>query len=217
MIKALVFDMDGVIIDSEPIHTEIALQVLRDFGKETDPSEIYEFIGVRNEEMWTALKKRHGIDGTVEQLLEKHKFYKNERFFNEKLEPIEGIPELISAVKSKGLKIALATSSPRYFAEHVLKSMEIESYFDVIVTADDISHSKPNPEIYLKAAEALKIQSNECVAVEDAFFGIQSAKGAGLKCIAFINPNSGNQDTTQADFVVSSIRDIDLNYLDKLS
>lgn len=216
MIKALVFDMDGVIIDSEPIHIDLTVQVLRDVGAEPHPDEIYEFIGVRNEEMWTTLISRHGIKESVGQLLERQKAYKIERFFDSRLEPIDGIPDLIQKACSLGMKIALATSSPRYFAEHVLKNVGILSYFDALVTADDISHSKPDPEIYLKAARALNLEPGMCVAIEDAYLGIQSARGAGMKCIAFKNPHSGEQDTTYANFVVSSIREIELMDLNKL-
>lgn len=216
MIKAFVFDLDGVIIDSEPIHAEVGMHVLSDFGEKPSSSELYEFVGIRNEEMWAVLKKRHGIEATVEQLVSRHDFYKQKRFFHEKLEAIGGIPELIGSAKARGMKIALATSSPRYFAEHVLKNVGLLAYFDALITSDDIRKGKPDPEIYRKAAEALGVRADECVVLEDAFFGIRSAKGAGMKCIAFINPHSGHQDTTEADFVVSSIRDIDLNSLENL-
>ncbi len=208
MIVALVFDMDGVIIDSEPIHIDLTVQVLRDVGVEPFPDEIYDFIGVRNDEMWATLIKRHGITESVEQLLERQKAYKVERFFNRQLTAIEGIPELLAKAKAHGLKVALATSSPKYFAEHVLTNVGVIGYFDALVTADDISNSKPDPEIYRKAAQVLGVRAEECIAIEDAFLGIQAAKGAGMMCIAFKNPHSGDQDIRRADFVVSSIRDI---------
>ena len=211
MIKALVFDMDGVIIDSEPIHIGLTVQLMRDLGAEPFPDEIYEFIGVRNEEMWSVLKKRHGISESIEELLARQKKYKIDRFFKGKLRPIDGIPEIIRTAKGRNMKIALATSSPRYFAEGVLENIKLAGYFSALVTADDITRSKPDPEIYRKAAEALCLPPEECAAVEDAYFGVESAKGAGMKCIAFKNPDSGDQDLSRADFVVSSIWDIDLD------
>ena len=214
MLKAIIFDMDGVIIDSEPIHTEIAIAVMQDFGGKPTSEEIYdEFVGVTNREMWSILRERHKLNVSLDQLMEKHREYKIKRFFNEPVPPIDGIEDLMRLAKSRGLKIALATSSPKYFAEHILKSAGLSEYFDALVTADDISHGKPDPEIYLKAAQILGLDPGSCVAVEDAFLGIQSAKDAGMRVIAFKNPNSGNQDTSRADFVVSSIRDIDLDTL----
>jgi len=215
MIRALIFDMDGVIIDSEPIQCEIAAEVLRSFGAEPDINEMYEFIGVTNQVMWPVLKERHKLDVTVEELLERHQEYKKRRFFQEKLEPIDGIEDLIRDASCRGLKIALATSSPKYFARHILTSTGLMPYFDAMVTADDITRSKPDPEIYLKAAEILGIDTGSCVAIEDAEHGIHAAKRAGMKVIAFANPHSGKQDTSRADFVVSSIRDIDLDRLEK--
>lgn len=216
MIKALVFDMDGVIIDSEPIHIDLTVQVVRDVGKEPTDSEIYEFIGVRNEEMWATLIERHGITETVEQLIERQNKYLYQRFFDEKLEPIDGIEDLMKSAKKNGMKIALATSSPRFLAEHILKNIGLIQYFDALVTADDVSNGKPHPEIYQKAAQALGVKPEYCIAIEDGEKGIQSAKNAGMICIAFKNPNSGNQDTTKADFVVSSIREINLESFKKM-
>lgn len=211
MVKALVFDMDGVIIDSEPIHTELTLDILKELGVIPSQSEIYEFTGVRNEEMWATLIERHSISATVEELLARQKASIISRFINDKLEPIDGILDLLRAAKRKGLKIALATSSQLYFAKYVLKAVKVMVFFDELVTADDISKSKPDPEIYLKAAQMLGVLPEECVAIEDAAMGIQAAKRAGMKCIGFKNPNSGNQDTSLADYVVSSIREINLD------
>mgnify|MGYP000023240968 CR=1 FL=1 len=213
MIKALVFDMDGVIIDSEPIQCEIAVDVLRSFGAEPAENELYEFVGVTNQAMWPVLKERHKLDASVEEILKRHQEYKKKRFFTQKIEPIEGVRELIMDADARGLKIALATSSPRYLAEHILTSTGLMPYFDAMVTADDITKSKPDPEIYLKAAELLGVEPESCIAVEDAEHGIQAAKNAGMRVIGFINPHSGKQDTSRADFVVSSMRDIDLDRL----
>ncbi len=214
MIKAVIFDMDGVIIDSEPIHTELTLNVLKDVGVTPDESEIYEFIGVRNEEMWATLIERHNINESIEQLMDRLKAYKMERFLSSNLEPMNGVVDLLRTVKRKGLKIALATSSPRYFAKYILKAVKVAVFFDELVTADEITNGKPDPEIYIKAAEALGVLPGECIAIEDAYFGILAAKSAGMKCIGLKNPNSGNQDTSMADYVVSSLRDINIDIID---
>jgi len=210
MLKALVFDMDGVIIDSEPLQAEIAVHVLKKLGGNPQPREFYEFIGVRNEEMWTILKERHNIKESVKEILEIHQDYKKKRFSEADVETVEGIPELIKEAKSRGLKIALATSSPKFLAEHILKKFDLYKYFNVLVTADDITHSKPDPEIYIKAAQFLGVKPEECIAIEDAHFGVKAAKAAGMKCIAYVNPNSGNQDLSEADCKVYSIKDIRL-------
>ena len=216
MLKALIFDMDGVIIDSEPIHIEVNTSLLQDEGIILEPSENHEFIGVRNVEMWDTLIKRHNIPKTVEELLTIQKSYKMQRFMNEDLEAIGGIKELLRDAKRKNLKIALATSSPMYFAKYILKDIGVQIFFDKLVTADDISRSKPDPEIYLTAAKVLGVLPEECIAIEDAPLGIQAAQAAGMKCIGFKNPNSGNHDISFAEYVVSSIKDIDLDNIQKM-
>jgi HAD superfamily hydrolase (TIGR01509 family) len=213
MLKAIVFDMDGVIIDSEPIHIEIDTEVMREFGGEPTVDEIYEFVGITNREMWETLRRRHNLNGTVEQILERHREYKMKRFSSEKIPPIDGIEDLIKDARKRGLKIALATSSPRYFAECILENAGLMQYFDALVTSDDVTRGKPDPEVYLKAAQRLDLEPGCCIAIEDGCFGIQSAKSAGMRVIAFRNPNSGDQDTSRADFVVSSIRSIHLDEL----
>ncbi|HHY64374.1 MAG TPA: HAD family phosphatase [Clostridiaceae bacterium] len=211
MIKALIFDLDGVLIDSEPIHSQVVVDVLRDVGVTAQESEVYDFIGVRNEEMWETMKKRHGIEEPTEKLLAMQKAYKHERFFNNKLTPIDGVLDLLRAAKRKGLSIALATSSPRYFAKYILKAIKAAVFFDDLVTSDEVSRGKPEPEVFLKAADAVGVLPEECLVIEDAYYGVLAAKRAGMKCIGFKNPNSGNQDLSMADYVVTSLRDIHLD------
>lgn len=211
MIKALIFDLDGVLIDSEPIHSQVVVDVLKDVGVTAQENEVYDFIGVRNEEMWETLRKRHGIEEPTEKLLAMQKAYKHERFFNNKLVPVDGVLDLLKAAKRKGLSIALATSSPRYFAKYILKAIKAAVFFDDLVTSDEVTKGKPEPEVFLKAAEALGVMPEECLVIEDAFYGVTAAKRAGMKCIGFKNPNSGNQDLSGADYVVSSLLDINLD------
>jgi HAD superfamily hydrolase (TIGR01509 family) len=216
MIKAIVFDLDGVIIDSEPLHEEVTREVLTDAGGNPENNKAFNFVGMRNDEMWTILKEHHKLEDTVERLLDKHKYYKYQRFFCHELKPIAGIQELMADAKKRGLGIALATSSEYYFAWRVLEKTGLIRYFNAMVTADNISNSKPHPEIYIKAAKALNISPRECIAIEDSYLGIKSAKSSGMKCIGFYNPNSGRQDLSQADIIVSSIKDINLDNIMQL-
>ncbi|MGI6084307.1 MAG: HAD family hydrolase [Acetivibrionales bacterium] len=214
MIKALVFDLDGVIIDSERISTEVTLQILKDAGVESDSDEISKFVGMQNEKMWTILIDRYQIKEFVEQLMKKQKDYIIEWFLNGELEPIDGVMELLEEARRKNLKIGLATSAPRDYAEYILNKIKAAEYFKVLVTSDEITKSKPDPEVYITAANALGIKPGECVAIEDSTAGIQAAKSAGMKCIGYKNPNSGNQDTSKADYAVASIREIVLDSID---
>lgn len=212
MIKAFIFDMDGVIIDSEPLHFQTDKMVLRDLGHDIADGELTCFVGVTNPNMWAELIKRYKLDSTVEELLELQSKYKNELFGQGKLQAISGIPELIDDLKGRGIYIGLASSSSREFIEMVLKGLHIYHNFDVVISGEEVENSKPAPDIFLKAAEVLKVAPAECIVLEDSGNGVKAAKAAGMKCIAFKNPNSGNQDLTLADITVGTLEN--LKYLD---
>ncbi|WP_313562500.1 HAD family hydrolase [Ruminiclostridium cellobioparum] len=212
MIKAFIFDMDGVIIDSEPLHFQTDKMVLRDLGHDIADGELSSFVGVTNPNMWAELIKRYKLDSTVEELLELQSKYKNELFGQGELQAISGIPELIDDLKGRGIYIGLASSSSREFIEMVLKGLHIYHNFDVVISGEEVENSKPAPDIFLKAAEVLKVAPAECIVLEDSGNGVKAAKAAGMKCIAFKNPNSGNQDLTLADITVGTLEN--LKYLD---
>lgn len=211
MIKAVIFDMDGVIIDSEPIHYESDQLTLKHFGIEISHEELNQYVGVSNPVMWAELKEKYNLSATLEQLLEKQSYFKKVLIGNKKLEPITGIPGLLAEIKDTGAGIGLASSSNRDFIEMILNNLRIIDFFDVIISGDDVKKSKPEPDIFLKAAEKLKVNPKNCLVIEDSQHGVKAAILAGMKCIGFRNPNSGTHDLSLADTVVSSITEISFN------
>lgn len=213
MIRAVIFDMDGVIIDSEPLHFKSDQLTMKYFGKDISCGELNHYVGVSNSVMWTDLQKKYNIDASVQTLMEKQSYYKKSLVGNKKLEPIVGITSLLDEIKESGLKIGLASSSNRDFIVLILKNLGIIDYFSVIVSGEDVDKSKPEPDIFLKAAEKLDVHPKDCLVIEDAQHGVKAAKLAGMTCIGFSNPNSGTHDLSLADTVVSSITEINLkNY-----
>lgn len=210
MIKAVIFDMDGVIVDSEPIHFESDQLTLKHFGIEASHEELNQYVGVSNPVMWAEMKEKYNLAEYVETLLEKQSYYKNYLFGIKKLEPIAGIPDLLAEIKNAGAKLGLASSSNRDFIEMVLMNLGIMDYFDMIVSGDEVKKSKPDPEIFLKAAGNLKVNPEDCLVIEDSRHGVKAAILAGMKCIGFHNPNSGAQDLSLADTVVHSITEINI-------
>lgn len=204
-IKAFIFDMDGVIIDSEPLHFESDRMVMREFGVELTDEELNRFVGVANPQMWAELKDKYNIDLSIDELLERQHANKLKLLEEMELETISGIDELISDLQKKGIAIALASSSSKEFIELVLKKLGITECFQAIVSGDDVEKGKPEPDIFLKAAELLKVSPENCIVLEDSGHGVNAAKKAGMKCIGFINSNSGNQDLSKADKVVSTL------------
>lgn len=211
MLKAFIFDMDGVIIDSEPLHFQSDRMVMKDYNIDITDDELNSFVGVTNPEMWAALAEKYNMKATVEELLTIQNQYKTELFGKIELQPINGVLELLSELKEKGISIALASSSSRVFIELVLRGLHIYEYFDVIISGEEVTNGKPAPDIFLKAAAELKIDPFECVVLEDSSNGVKAAKAAGMKCIAYKNPNSGIQDISLADCAVSTL--VKLDYL----
>lgn len=210
MLKAVIFDLDGVIVDSEPLHLQADLLTMRDYGMELAEADFIAYVGVSGPEMWADLIGQYGIADTLDCILERQTAHKQKLLADTRLEAIPGIRELLDGAGKAGLKIGLASSSPRYFIDAVLGNLGIAGRFAAVASADDVARSKPSPDVFLKAAERLDVQPGECVVIEDSGHGVCAAKAAGMRCIGYINPTSGVQDLRRADAVVESICQIDL-------
>ncbi len=213
--KAFIFDMDGVIIDSEPIHARAKLAVLEEYGvKLADPkAELEAFVGRSAKDFWQTMKARYSHILKPEWHVmadRKYEIYMDILANDKTLKPIEGVVDLLQRLQDKGYHIALGTSSVRTMAETVLKQLEVIDFFEEIATSDEVEKAKPAPDIYLKAAEKLGLKPEDCNVVEDAAAGVRAAKAAGMYCIAIVNPSSGAQDLSPADEIVKKYADIKL-------
>jgi HAD superfamily hydrolase (TIGR01509 family) len=208
MFKALIFDMDGVLIDSEPLHKQIEQDILKELGVNVSLEEHFKFASM-GKVMWDIMKKRYGFnrEATADELhKEKEKRYVK-ALTSKPIYPIDGLKELVAYAKEKGLVMAVASSSGVYNINLVLKAIGLEEYFSLIVSGEQVPRNKPYPDIYLKTAELLKLDVKECAVVEDSANGVKSAKAAGMYCIGFRNLSSGNQDISPADVIVDSLRE----------
>lgn len=213
-IKAVIFDMDGVIIDSEPIHYRVNQRLFKELMLDITEEEYNTFIGCSNSDMWGTLKDKYGLQEGVENLIA-HQIEENiNDLHNSNQKPISGIVELLDNLASENIKIGLASSSPMRYIEKVLEELALEKYFMIKVSGEDLENSKPNPDIYLKAASLIGESPEKCLAIEDSYNGVIAVKKAGMKCIGFNNVNSGNQDISQADIIIDSIEDITFDLLD---
>ncbi|UKS29592.1 HAD family phosphatase [Paenibacillus sp. HWE-109] len=206
--KAFIFDMDGVIIDSEPMHFDIDVKTMNFFGVTISPQELEEFVGMTNPEMWKILKQKFNLSNSVSDIIEYQLSSKIEWIRTTEISPINGIYELILELKKHNIVLGIASSSPIKFINEVLLKFKIRDYFDCIVSGEEVAKGKPEPDVYLEAARLLGVDPSDCMVLEDSRNGIQSAKSAGMTCIGFINKNSGNQDLSRADIIVNSIKDI---------
>jgi HAD superfamily hydrolase (TIGR01509 family) len=210
MIKAVIFDLDGVLIDSEPLHCIADKQLLKDLGVETPEKYFDRFAGWTDSAMWGAIKSDYRISKTIDELKEMQVPIKLKLLRESDLKAIPGILDLLEAIKMEHLPIGIASSSPRPFIEAVVEKIGVAQYPAIIVSGAEVERSKPEPDIFLKAARLLHVDPSECLVVEDSKSGTIAAKKAGMTCIGYLNVNSGNQDLSLADFIVSNIEEIDI-------
>ena len=210
MINAVIFDLDGVLIDSEPLHCRADRQLLKELGTDAPEKYFDRFAGWTDTVMWEAIKTDYHIERSIGEIKELQIPIKLQLLQESGLRAIHGIVELLEEIKALNIPVAIASSSSRLFIEAVVKKIEIGQYFEIIVSGEDVAKSKPEPDIFLKAAGLLNISPSECLVVEDSKSGTIAAKKAGMKCIGYQNVNSGNQDMSAADFIVNDIREIDI-------
>lgn len=212
MFEAVIFDMDGVLIDSEPLHIQLEEEIFKEIGANVSFEEHISFVGTTSHYMWEYVKNKCNVPFTVEELVEMDR----KRYFDyiskndDAIKPIEGVDELVKELYSRKMRLAVASSSPIEVIKLVVKRLKLESYFDELVSGDFVKRSKPYPDIFLYAAEKLLVKPERCLVIEDSNKGVLAAKSAGMKVVGFINPNSGNQDIKMADMVIRSFSE--LNY-----
>jgi beta-phosphoglucomutase family hydrolase len=210
MKTAVIFDLDGVIVNSEDAHIEAEKQAFLKFGVAVSADELQRYAGATAKTMFTELIRKHQLKTTFQEMVK----IKEQSFFHlldEDAEPARGVIELIHRLKKAKVGLAIASSSNRKWIEYILGKLQITYLFDCFMGAEDIRHGKPDPEIYLKVAHALGTRPQECVVIEDAERGVQAAKRAGMKTIGYRNPRSGNQDLSEADIVIDDFSTLDIN------
>lgn len=209
--KAVIFDMDGVIIDSEPIHFEVDMQTMRDLGFDISSEELEKYVGTTNEYMFTDLKNKYNINQSIEEIINYKVELTKKKIIQSDLDPIEGIKELLVDLKNKNIPTAIASSSPRSFIDVVVAKFNLQDYFKYIISGEEVVNGKPAPDVYIETAKKLGLPPEECTVIEDSRNGVLAAKTAGMKCIGFQNINSGNQDLSKADIIVKSITEIKIS------
>ena len=211
--KAVIFDMDGLIIDSEPIHFEVDMQTMREFGVNISKDELNKYVGTTNEYMLNDLINKYKIQKSIKEILEYKMELTIRRIKETKINAISGIPELLISLKHNNIKTAIGSSSPKELIITVIEKFQLGKYFDCIVSGDEVKEGKPKPDIYLEVSKRIGVNPEECIVIEDSRNGVLAAKNAGMKCFGFRNVNSGNQDLSKADIIVDSIRNIDIEII----
>jgi HAD superfamily hydrolase (TIGR01509 family) len=213
-LEAVLFDMDGVIIDSEPLWSEAEKQLLarRKLGYSPELKEV--LMGRGSRESVGHLIEFYNLSESVDDVIaERNQLIA--KLFREFLQPIPPALDLIRSLRDAGIKTALASSSPKHLIELVMDKLRIAHLFDLILSGEQVVRGKPAPDIYLRAARELGVVPNHCVVVEDAPSGVAAAKSAGMRCLA-ISTSVGESALAAADWVVGGLAGIDLLMLHEL-
>ena len=206
-LKIIIFDMDGVILDSEPLHENARQMMFRSFGIVPDEN-FPNPVGKSSSGFWRTVSGLCGLDQDA-YALEAEQYRLVAVQIKENHVPVsDGLMDILEWAKAHGVKIGLASSSTRVLVDETLDMLGIRRYFDVTVSGDEVIKKKPAPYPYLKVLELAGCASEEAVAVEDSNSGIQAAKNAGIFCYGYDNPTSGDQDLSNADQVIKNLREI---------
>lgn len=205
--KAIIFDMDGVIINSEPIHQLVEREMVEDFGGSLPREDHQKFVGATDRYMWEFIKKELDLDMKIEDILKKKEVGFRNRL-NE-IELVEHFETLIDLVNKEGYKTALASSNNKKTVHLVVDKFNLRDKFDYIITGTEVEKGKPNPEIFLKAAKNLNVDPLNCIVFEDTKNGVEAANRANMKVIGYLDKKHSIQDLSEADKVVYSLKDVD--------
>jgi HAD superfamily hydrolase (TIGR01509 family) len=215
MVKAVIFDMDGVMIDSEPLWEKTERILLRKRGIEYNPTYRDKIVGLNQNDSGSLLRETFNLHETVEEIIS-GRIEILLGLYERELESVPGLLHLLKELKQSGLFLALASSSPLRVINFVLDKFSLNEFFSVVVSGDFIELGKPNPDIYLYTANNLGVKPRECVVIEDSINGVKSAKSAGMVCIAVPDKRLSQKEFQIADLIVDSLDKISVEMIKNL-
>ena len=204
----IIFDMDGVLLDSEPMHQEIIYETFQLEGIPFDKAYIQTLTGMSAFPMWEKVKHDAQRSESVEELIKFHRDYFFKRLPEVKVPLVPHVKDVLEKFKNEGKHLSLASSSGRKLIDIFTQQTNIAHYFEVIMSGEDVKYSKPNPEIFLKVAQWYGLPATQFTVIEDSTNGVKAAKSAGMQCVGFQNPLSGGQDLSQADLLIHSMQEL---------
>lgn len=210
----VIFDMDGVLADTGPIHFESWVKLAHEIGKNFSKDFFARTFGQTSPDI---LKKLVGSDFDPERIKQwaklKEKYYR--KMVKDKLKPLPGVLDLIYSLKLKKFKLAIGSSGPAANIDLLLDALNIKSAFDSVVSGDDVKSGKPAPDIFLSVSKKLNVNPKNCIVIEDAPVGITAAKRAEMKTIALTTTHK-ESELLNADLIIKDLSSIDINNIIQL-
>src|SRR5690606_10423999 len=209
MLKAVLFDMDGVIVDTEPLHYKAYHQMFDEVSIDVSEDLYKTFTGKSTLEICITLCEQFQLSQSPEELVAIKRKHFEYLFHNDTdLQLLDGVLELIKNYHKHQITLVLASSASMPNINRIFKRFDLDQYFKTILSCADLKAAKRHPEILIKAAETSGFEKHECIVIEDSTNGIEAATAAGIFCVGFKSPHSINQDYSKADMVISNFSEI---------
>ncbi|WP_397363037.1 HAD family hydrolase [Olleya sp. R77988] len=212
MVKAVLFDMDGVIVDTEPLHHKAYYKMFNDYNIVVTDNLYQSFTGQSTKNICKKLVNHFSLNTTALELeLCKRNHFNGLFDYDDSLQLLDGVLNIIEDYYNNGLTLVLASSASMGTINKVFTRFNLDQYFIAKISGADLKASKPHPEIFEKAAKLAGFNQNQCIVIEDSTNGIKAAKAAGSFCIGYDSLHSKNQDYSLADYVISDFNAIRFN------
>lgn len=201
--------MDGVIVDTEPVHHFAYVQHFKQLNIDVSPEMYASFTGNSTKNIYERLKGIYNLNEDVQTLVETKRNLFNDAFDQkEDLYLLDGVEDLIKELNQKGMQLILASSSANVTIQRIFNRFNLDKYFTHKVSGEDFPKSKPHPAIFLKASELAQTAVENCIVIEDSTNGIMAAKAAGIYCVGYDSFHSKLQDYSLADQVISHFNEL---------
>lgn len=210
MLQTVIFDMDGVIVDTEPVHKYAYYQHFKLLEIDVSAEMFATFTGNSTKNVFEKIKDHFGIEDDIDNLVQKKRSLFNAAFdTKEDLFLLEGVENLIKQLHQNGIQLILASSSSKVTISRVFNRFNLHHYFSHIVSGEDFQQSKPNPAIFLEAVRLSNSKKENCIVIEDSTNGIKAAHAAGIFCVGYRSVNSKKQDYSLANIVIDNFEELD--------